>query len=113
MDWLNNITEEAKKEIVGIVGAEYPEAGKRVDGILEYVVERLCGTISRSGLEDYVQLYVEFLDFDDLLLLREELGNAQGKQWLVDSVREMGTAMSVLIQEAYAKHKACAQPVGQ
>lgn len=112
MERLENITKEAKEEIAGIVGAAYPEAGKRVDEILNYVVDKLGGSISRNGLLDYVRLYLEFLDFGDLLLLREELGNAQGKQWMVDSVREMGTAMSVLIQEAYAKYKALG-PIGQ
>lgn len=112
MERLENITKEAKEEIAGIVGFAYPEAGKRVDEILNYVVDKLHGSISRNGLLDYVRLYLEFLDFGDLLLLREELGNAQGKQWMVDSVREMGTAMSVLIQEAYAKYKALG-PIGQ
>ena len=102
MDWLNNITEEAKKEIVGIVGAEYPEAGKRVDEILEYVVERLCGTISRNGLEDYVRLYVEFLDFGDLLRLRDELG----KQWMADTVSDICVVLGILIRRAYGKYMA-------
>lgn len=112
LERLENITKEAKEEIAGIVGFAYPEAGKRVDEILNYVVDKLGGSISRNGLLDYTRLYLEFLDFGDLLMLREELGNAQGKQWLVDSVREIGTALSVLIQEAYAKHKAYA-PIGR
>lgn len=102
MDWLGNITEDAKKEIVGIVGAEYPEAGKRVDEILECVVERFGGTISRNGLEDYIRLYVEFLDFGDLLRLRDELG----KQWMADTVSDICVVLGILIRRAYGKYMA-------
>ena len=102
MDWIDGITEEAKGGIVGIVSAEYPEAGKRVDEILEYVVERLGGTISRSGLEDYVRLYVEFLDFGDLLRLRDELG----RQWMADTVSDICVVLGILIRRAHGKYMA-------
>lgn len=109
MEWIDGITEEAKGEIAGIVGAEYPEAGKRVDEILEYVVERLGGAISRNGLEDYVRLYVEFLDFGDMLRLRDELG----KQWMADSVSDICVVLGILIRRAYGRYMAEEQSIGQ
>lgn len=109
MEWIDGITEEAKKEIVGIVGAEYPEAGKRVDDILGYVVKRLGGSISRRGLEDNVRLCIEYLDFGDLLRLREELS----RQWMADSVADICVVLGILIRRAYGRYMAEEQSIGQ
>lgn len=106
MDWLD-MPKGGKEEIVGIISAEYPEAGKRVEEILGYVVERLNGCISRSGLSDYVRLYIEFLDFGDLLMLRGELSG----RWSVDSVNDVSTALEIIIHRAY--NRAHAQWIGQ
>lgn len=108
MEWMDGITEEAKEEIAGIVSAEYLEAGKGVGEIMGYVAERLKGNISRSGLEDYVGIYIEFLDFGDLLRLRDELG----AQWMVDSVNDVCVVLGILIRRAYGRYRAEGQSIG-
>ena len=106
VEWLDGITEDAKGEIVGIVSAEYPEAGKRVDGVLDCVVKRLGGSISRRGLEDNVRLCIEYLDFGDLLRLRDELS----MQWMADSVADICVVLEILIRRAYGQYM---QSIGQ